>query len=136
MNSGNHPSDYKVGYCKPPPEHQFKPGQSGNPEGRRSQANQARGRLMRDLLIEMGNELIPVTISGTRRHVTKKQAILMALFNDALAGTPAQRLKAFGSLLSGGAFDLNPTDRAPTEEARRKFLEALAEEYRRQQEEG
>lgn len=26
-------NDYAVGYCKPPPEHQFKKGQSGNPGG-------------------------------------------------------------------------------------------------------
>lgn len=26
--------DYEIGYCKPPKEYQFKPGQSGNPNGR------------------------------------------------------------------------------------------------------
>lgn len=26
--------DYEIGYCRPPKEHQFKPGQSGNPKGR------------------------------------------------------------------------------------------------------
>ena len=26
-------AEYEVGYCKPPQEHQFKPGQSGNPKG-------------------------------------------------------------------------------------------------------
>ena len=30
------PAPYKVGYGKPPREHQFKPGQSGNPAGRPS----------------------------------------------------------------------------------------------------
>ena len=125
---------YDVGYGKPPIKDQFKPGQSGNPKGRPPRAHQARGRLMRDLLIEMANELIPVTISGTRRYMAKKQAILLALFNDALAGTPAQRIKAFETLFGKGAYDLNPTDRAPTAEARQKFLEGLAEEYRREQE--
>ena len=28
------PHDYKVGYGKPPKEHRFKKGQSGNPRGR------------------------------------------------------------------------------------------------------
>lgn len=28
-----HQGEYKVGNIKPPKEHQFKPGQSGNPEG-------------------------------------------------------------------------------------------------------
>jgi Family of unknown function (DUF5681) len=136
MHRENHSSDYDVGYGKPPLEHRFKPGQSGNPKGRPSRAKRASGQLMRDLLIEMSNEILPVTIAGTRRYMTKKQAILMALFNDALAGTPTQRIKAFESLMRGGAFDVNPTDHAPTAEARRKFLQALAEEYRREQEEG
>lgn len=26
--------DYKIGYCKPPKQYRFKPGQSGNPNGR------------------------------------------------------------------------------------------------------
>jgi hypothetical protein len=29
--------DYKVGYCRPPKQHQFQRGQSGNPRGRRRQ---------------------------------------------------------------------------------------------------
>ena len=91
---------------------------------------------MRDLFIEMGNEMIPVTIGGKRQYVTKKQAIAIGLFNDALAGTPAQRVNAYRTLLDGGAFDINLTHRAPTEEARRKFLEGLLEVHRRHQEEG
>ena len=126
---------YDVGYGKPPVKDQFKPGQSGNPKGRPSRAQQARGRLLRDMLIEMGNEMIPVTIGGKRQYVTKKQAIVISLFNDALAGTPAQRVNAYRTLLDGGAFDINPTDRAPTAEARRKFLEGLLEAYQRRQEE-
>jgi hypothetical protein len=31
----NAPAPYKVGNCKPPREHRFKPGQSGNPAGRK-----------------------------------------------------------------------------------------------------
>ena len=128
--------NYEVGYGRPPLEHLFKPGKSGNPKGRRSRAQEAQGRLLRDLFIEMGNEMIPVTIGGKRQYVTKKQAIAIGLFNDALAGTPAQRVNAYRTLLDGGAFDINLTHRAPTEEARRKFLEGLLEVHRRHQEEG
>jgi hypothetical protein len=31
-------SDYRIGYKKPPAQHQFKPGVSGNPPGRRKQS--------------------------------------------------------------------------------------------------
>lgn len=33
-NNKENQKDYEVGYKRPPREHQFKPGQSGNPKGR------------------------------------------------------------------------------------------------------
>lgn len=34
INKQSKKQSSKVGYCNPPKEHQFKPGQSGNPKGR------------------------------------------------------------------------------------------------------
>lgn len=51
----NKDSKYKVGYGCPPKEHQFKPGQSGNPKGRPKKNN----NFAEDVLEEM-SEMITV----------------------------------------------------------------------------
>jgi hypothetical protein len=38
MSARRPPGGYEVGYGKPPKEHQFKPGQTGNPKGRKKKA--------------------------------------------------------------------------------------------------
>jgi hypothetical protein len=40
---------YDIGYAKPPREHQFQPGQSGNPQGRPKGAK-SEAAILRDLL--------------------------------------------------------------------------------------
>ena len=39
MSGKRPPGDYEVGYGKPPKKHQFKPGQSGNRQGRKKSRN-------------------------------------------------------------------------------------------------
>ena len=39
MSKKNEPNDYEVGYRKPPKQSRWKPGQSGNPHGRRKLAD-------------------------------------------------------------------------------------------------
>jgi hypothetical protein len=54
--------DYDVGYRKPPREHQFKPGQSGNPKGR------PRGsKSFTTLLVEELGTKITIQENGVRR---------------------------------------------------------------------
>lgn len=72
---------YKVGYGKPPREHQFPPGQSGNPRGRRKGS---RG-LRTDLHAELSSVL---TISINKQPVsgTKQRLMLKSLATRAAAG--------------------------------------------------
>jgi hypothetical protein len=58
-----------VGYGRPPIEHQFKPGRSGNPFGRPKGAR----RFTADLLDELG-EIVAVTSGDQKRAVTKSSA--------------------------------------------------------------
>lgn len=72
---------YEVGYGKPPREHQFPPGQSGNPRGRKKGS---RG-LKTDLHAELSSVL---TISINKQPVsgTKQRLMLKSLATRAAAG--------------------------------------------------
>lgn len=126
---------YDVGKGKPPKERQFKPGQSGNPRGRR------RKQLldtftMQEVLAEIINETVDAVIGGKDVKLPKRYAILLKLVNDALSGTAPQRLRAIDALHKMGAFDLIPEKRRPDpkqqEAAIMALVEQLAEEARQQ----
>jgi Family of unknown function (DUF5681) len=74
-------SNYSIGYCRPPVSTRFKPGQSGNPNGR------PKGRknlvaLLKDAL----DKRIPIREGDTIRKVATAEAIILALMSKALKG--------------------------------------------------
>jgi hypothetical protein len=74
--------EYPVGYKKPPKQHQYKPGQSGNPRGR----PRSEPRNPATLLDEMLDESLYVTIDGRRKKVSRREAIALKYITEALAG--------------------------------------------------
>jgi hypothetical protein len=129
--------DYAVGKGKPPAEHQFKKGKSGNPRGP-SHKKKARDATLEVLAHEAVNEMVSVFINGRERRLPKKQAIVLGVVNDALTGTPAQRLKALKALHEIGAFERAVEDYRLTPEMEHehlvKFVNDLAEECKRDEE--
>jgi hypothetical protein len=72
--------DYDVGYGKPPPQHRFQKGQSGNPRGRRSaKLNEA------ELIAKVRDEPITMTINGKVRKVTAFEAAVRKTYMTVLA---------------------------------------------------
>ncbi|WP_439364432.1 DUF5681 domain-containing protein [Bradyrhizobium sp. DASA03005] len=70
-----------VGYGRPPPEHQFKPGQSGNKHGRpKGSKNEA------TIINEILNRKIPIRDNGKARKITVLEGILTKAAEDALKG--------------------------------------------------
>jgi hypothetical protein len=73
--------EYEVGYRKPPVGTRFKKGQSGNSKGR--------PKLLRGLQAEINRELkekVAINENGRRKKITKRQAIVKRLVNDAING--------------------------------------------------
>ena len=69
------------GYGKPPKKHQFKKGVSGNPRGR------PKGKTsLLDDLNKIVNQRISVNLNGQTMRLTKRQAYLQRVTNDAIAG--------------------------------------------------
>jgi hypothetical protein len=75
------PSDYDVGYCRPPKATQFRPGQSGNPTGYRK-----RSKTIGERLRELMNSKVTVTEHGRTRRVSQLDVMLRRLANDAMRG--------------------------------------------------
>lgn len=70
-----------VGYGRPPREHRFKPGQSGNKDGRRKGSkNEA------SIINELLNRKIDIRENGRVRKISVLEGILTRFADDALKG--------------------------------------------------
>jgi Family of unknown function (DUF5681) len=75
------PSDYEVGYGRPPKETQFRPGQSGNPTGGRKGRKSIGVRLQ-----ELMNSKVTVTEQGRSRRISRFDVMLLQQSNEAMRG--------------------------------------------------
>lgn len=90
--------DYEVGYKKPPKEHQFKPGQSGNSKGR--------PKLVQDFKSDFQDELeetITLKEGGSVKTMTKQRAVIKRLITSALNGNAAA-IKLVTTYMSSASF--------------------------------
>jgi hypothetical protein len=74
-------NDYKVGYKCPPVATRFKPGQSGNPKGRKKHTHNFKADVRDEL-----DELITVREGGREIRTTKQRALVKALVAAAIKG--------------------------------------------------
>jgi hypothetical protein len=75
------PTNYDIGYCRPPKRSQFQPGQSGNPTGRRKAIPTIGARLR-----ELVNSKVTVTEQGRTRRISRLDVMLRQLGNEAMRG--------------------------------------------------
>ena len=72
---------YEVGYGKPPKEHQFKPGRSGNRKGR------PKGAKSEDTIVrEVMSRRVGLSLGGKPRKVPLLEAVWTKIADDALKG--------------------------------------------------
>ena len=92
----------KHGYKKPPMEHQFKKGKSGNPKGRPRKKKQSSSDPGLDLIASVHRELrksVFVQENGKHREITKLDAFSAQLVAQSVNGKPSQQ-KMLLSLLT------------------------------------
>ncbi len=119
--------DYEVGHGRPPRANTFKKGKSGNPKGR----PKGHRNLKTDLL-EVLNDRVTVVEHGSKRRLTKQQALLKRTMNDALQGDAKARaliLNLAAGLEKSG--ELIPATQ-PTTEQDAAILQRLAARLNRQ----
>jgi hypothetical protein len=73
--------DDAVGYKRPPKHGQFRPGQSGNPRGRRKNVRNFKTDLLEEL-----REQITIRENGRERRISKQRAFIKALVTAAIKG--------------------------------------------------
>jgi Family of unknown function (DUF5681) len=93
-STGDDNKGYEVGYGKPPTHSQFRPGQSGNPAGRRKGVRNLKTDVMRMLRTP-----VKVTEGGRTRTRSTQEGALMVLREKALRADARAR----SSLYAGGA---------------------------------
>ena len=94
---------YDVGKGKPPRQHRWQKGVSGNPSGpkRRKKAVDA---TLPELVQDVLEETVVVTRNGRETRVTKLELMAAQLVNDSLQGAQAQRVSSIKMLVAIGAF--------------------------------
>lgn len=102
-DTGARGGDYEVGYGKPPRQYQFKPGQSGNPRGRKKGS-----RGLKTELHQVLSEPMTVQMNGHSYTASKQMIVLQSLLARAIKETAAARtvldliLAIFGAEDRGG----------------------------------
>jgi Family of unknown function (DUF5681) len=113
--------DYEIGYCRPPAQHRFRPGQSGNPTGQRKNRQ---GKTIVDELNEIAATKVTIRDGQRTREVSLVNAILLALaMNGAKGDAKSAALflneshklglfdnQAFGDIPAGPQSKLHPSD--------------------------
>ena len=118
---------YEIGYAKPPKKSQFKPGESGNPKGRKKGVKN-----FNSYLKDAGSERVTVTMSGVKRSVPLVQASAIQVAQKAAKGD----LKALAFIANAFPDDPAQSDPLGTRQwesaADKSVLEAMLERMRGQ----
>ena len=120
-----------VGYGKPPKAHRFKPGQSGNPNGRRKGS-----RNIETLYREVLDMKVKTSVGGQTQTITALKAVIIKQMQKALAGDfrsmeaviEAQIKYAETKDAKNKALDLGERSRAILEQARERMRLDIAAE--------
>jgi Family of unknown function (DUF5681) len=108
-----HDDDDNIGYKRPPRHTQFRPGESGNPTGRRKSVR----NFKTDLVAEL-HEQIPIRENGREMKITKQRAFIKALVAAAIKGDmrATNALVSFCTRSLGSEDEEGDANASPTDE--------------------
>jgi hypothetical protein len=92
-------AEYEIGYGRPPREHQFQKGRSGNSKGRLKGALSIKNMILRRLLTRVN-----VRENGKSSRISTLEALVVKALNDALQGRPKAFVEIFKLFQSAGIF--------------------------------
>lgn len=117
--------DYDVGYGRPPREHRFEPGKSGNPRGRPKGARSLHSEV--DALL---STKITITEQGKKRRINILTALLKRLVQRAVADGDLRAIQQVLALASqrAGASPAEPMLEAADEAIIAEFLKRQFQE--------
>jgi hypothetical protein len=114
--------DYALGYGRPPKATQFKPGQSGNPKGRRKGS-----RSLRAELVGIIHGKVPMTDGNQRRHVSRLGALLLKQWERGIKGNE-RSAQAFIALAKELGLLEEPIPTKPSQELTDEMISQLTDE--------
>ena len=98
----------EVGYCKPPQQHQFRKGTSGNPSGRRKKTHTTSKDVFKEVFCE---QKLSIKINGEKRTVSAIEALSLQLRGLALSGNPRAMAMVFKISAEMDLLKSSPSDR-------------------------
>ncbi len=115
--------DDEVGYRRPPKEHRFKPGCSGNPRGRPRKVvpPPPSETTAYDAVDRFLQTPIAIEINGVRREMHPMEAALRHAYNGAIKGSPRDLLRFLEVLAKLKAFDFDASMQAADERVKKQI---------------
>ena len=110
--------DDKCGFGQPPRRSRFKPGQSGNPKGRRKGS-----RNLRTDVTTLMNKLVTVHHDGKLRRVSLQEAMLLRMIEKSVGGDIKASSQVLGLLTKLGLHNAAPPEPASATEDDRAIIE-------------
>jgi hypothetical protein len=116
--------DYEVGFGRPPSASKWKPGQSGNPRGRRKKSKRDHDfdKLLRRLLTDK----VKIVENGREISVSVLEVIAKVTVQDLVKGPPTVRFKLIKELRELGLLQPSSEDQRMDENSIRAVVEELA----------
>ncbi|MGH6877447.1 MAG: DUF5681 domain-containing protein [Rhizomicrobium sp.] len=115
-----------VGYGRPPKNHCWKKGQSGNPKGR-----PPGHRNLSSALTAILHERVSLAVAGEEREMTRLEAVTRRLVDEAVDGDPRLMQQLLAEIHKNEAQADRDASGQPLGEVDREVLEALYVRLRR-----